>query len=252
MKTKRTCLILTLAVLALAASARADVYLKQKTHTDAFQMMGQSRPAKDGTSVIWIAENMARIDNDEGTSTLFAADKKVLYMIDHANKQYAEMPLDFDKMMQEAAGDDPEAKEAMAKMPGLMKNMMGGMSAKVTETGETKTINGWPCRKYLVEMNMGMAGTTSSETWATEDLKIDYLKVFTAASAMMARMPGFENIIQEMRKIKGFVVYQASKTKMMGSEMGSTTELLEASEKPAPAGTYDLPAGYKKVKAIKG
>ena len=252
MRTMRTCLILALAVLALAASARADIYMKQKTHTDAIQMMGQSQPAKDVTTVTWLTENMARTDNDDGTSVLFAADKKILYMIDHAKKQYAEMPLDFDKMMQEAAGDDAEAKEAMAKMPGLMKNMMGGMSAKVTETDEMKKIGDWNCRKYLVEMNMGMAGTVMAESWATSDLKIDYVKVFTAASARMAAMPGFEKIIQEMKRIKGFVVYQASKTKMMGSEIGSTTELLEASEKPAPAGTYDLPAGYKKVKAFKG
>lgn len=242
----------TLAGLVLAAPARADICMKQRTHTDAFQMMGKSQPAKDETAVIWLTEGMARIDHDGGMSTLFAADKKILYMIDHNKKQYAEMPLDFDKMMQEAAGENAEAKEAMAKVPGFMKNMMQGMSAKVTDTGETKTINGWNCRKYLVEMNMGMAGTTSSESWATEDLKIDYLKYFTAASAMMASMPGFENIIQEMRKIKGFVVYQTTKSKMMGGEVGSTTELLEASEKAAPAGTYDLPAGYKKVKGIQG
>jgi hypothetical protein len=155
-------------------------------------------------------------------------------------------------MFQGAAGDDPKAAEAMAKMPGFMKNMMKGMSAKVTETGETKKIGPWNCRKYLVEMNLGMAGTTTSESWATEDLKIDYTRVFTAANAMMASMPGFENILQEMKKLKGVIVYQTSKSKVMGADMASTTELLEAADQAAPAGTYDLPAGYKKVKAIKG
>lgn len=91
-------------------------------------------------------------------------------MIDHNKKQYSEMPLDFDKMFDEAAeagaGEDPEMAEAKKKMPsfmkGLMKGAMGGMSAKVT----------------------------------------------------------------------------------------STTELLECSDKTAPAGNYDLPAGYKKVKGF--
>jgi hypothetical protein len=234
------------------AQARADVFMKQKVHTDAMQMMGQSQPAKDSTMTIWLAEGKARMDHEGGMSSLLLGDQKILYMIDHNKKQYAEMPLDFDKMMQQAAGDNPEAAQAMAKMPGLMKNMMAGMSAKVTGTSETKTIGNWNCRKYLIEMNMGMAGTTTSEAWATEDLKIDYTKIFTAANAMLASMPGFENIIQEMKKIKGVVVYQVSKTKVMGSEVGSTTELLECSDQAAPAGTYDLPAGYKKVKAIKG
>ena len=234
------------------AQARADVFMKQKVHTDAMKVMGQSQPAKDSTMAIWLTENKARMDHDDGTSALLMTDKKVLYMIDNNKKQYAEMPLDFDKMMQQAAGDKPQAAEAIANAPAFMKNMMKGMSAKVTETAETKTIGAWKCRKYLIEMNMGMAGTMNAESWATEDIKLDYTKVFAASNAMMAAMPGFENIIQEMKKIKGVVVYQTAKTKVMGAEVGSTTELLEAGDKDAPAGTYDLPVGYKKVKGIKG
>jgi hypothetical protein len=255
MKRTRAYFVLGLAVLAglvLSLPARADIYMKQKVHTDAMQVMGQSQPAKDSTMSIWLTDNKARMDQEAGTSSILLADQKILYMIDHNKKQYAEMPLDFDKMINEAAGDDPNKAEAMAKMPSFMKNMMKGMSAKVTETNETKTIGAWHCRKYIIEMNLGMAGTTTSESWATEDLKLDYTKVFTAANAMMAAMPGFENIIQEMKKVKGVVVYQTSKSKVMGAEVGSTTELIEAGEKPAPGGTYDLPAGYKKVKAIKG
>jgi hypothetical protein len=238
--------------LGLVLPARADIFMKQKMHTDEFKMMGRSEPAKDTTMTIWLTDNKARMDQDGGPSSILLADQKVLIMIDHAKKQYAEMPLDFDKMMQAAAGDDPRAQEAMAKMPGFMKNMMKGVSAKVTETDETKQIGPYHCRKYLLEMNMGPAGTTNAESWATEDLKLDYSKIFTAANAMMAAMPGFENILKEMTKIKGVVVYQTAKSKVMGAEVGSTTELLEAGEQAAPAGTYDVPAGYKKVKAIKG
>ena len=239
-----------------ATQARADVYMKQKTHTDAIQIMGQSQPAKDDIMIIWLGENKARTDQEGAkTTSILLADKKILYMIDHNKMQYAEMPLDFDKMFEAAAagqaGDDPEKAEAMKKMPGFMKNMMGNMSAKVTETNETKKIGNWNCRKYLIEMNMGMGGTMTSEAWATEDLKIDYTMAFTAANAMMASMPGFEKIIQEMKKIKGVVVYQTSKVKMMGSEVASTSELVECGDKAAPAGTYDVPAGYKKVKAFK-
>jgi len=255
MKHTRGTLVVGLAVLVglvLALPARADIYLKQKVHTDAMQIMGQSQPAKDSTMTMWLTESKSRMDQEDGTSSLFLADQKMLYMIDHNKKQYAAMPLDFDKMFQEAAGDDPEKAEAMAKMPGFMKNMMQGMSAKVTETNEKKTIGAWSCRKYLIEMNMAMAGTMNAETWATEDIKLDYTKVFAAANAMMAAMPGFENILKEMKKIKGVVVYQTAKTKIMGAEVGSTTELIEAGDKAAPAGTYDLPAGYKKVKGFKG
>jgi hypothetical protein len=263
MKKTRILQISLLAVLVglvfAAAQARADIYMKQKTHTDAFQMMGKSQPAKDDVMTFWLGENKVRTDMESAkTSSILLSDKKLLYMIDHNKMQYAEMPLDFDKMISDAAaagaGDDPEKAKAMEKMPGFMKNMMknamGDMSAKVTETGETKKIGDWNCRKYLIEMNLGMAGTSMSESWATEDLKIDYTRAFTAANAMMASMPGFEKIIQEMKKVKGVVVYQTAKTKVMGSELTSTTELIEASDKAAPAGNYDIPAGYKKVKSM--
>ena len=93
---------------------------------------------------------------------------------------------------------------------------------------------------------MGMGGETKSETWATEDLKIDYTRAFTAANAMMASMPGFEKIIQEMKKVKGVVVYQTATTKMMGAEVTSTTELIEAARRtPLPA-TTTSPRGTKK------
>jgi len=242
-----------------AAQARADVYMKQKVHTGAFQVMGQTQPEKDEIMIFWLGANAARTDHENGTTMIFLGDKKVLYMIDNNKQTYAEMPMDFDKMFEAAAteagaGEDPEKAEAMKKMPGFMKNMMkgmmGNMSAKVTETGETKKIGSWDCRKYLVEMDMGM-GTSSAETWATEDLRIDYSLAFTMANAMMAGQPGFEKIVQEMKKIKGVVVLQTATVKMMGSEVTTATELLECVDKGVPAGNYDVPAGYKKVKGIK-
>ena len=262
MKNKRTLFILAFAALVFfvfaAVPARADIYMKQKTHTGAFKMMGQTQPEKDDIMVFWLAENKARTDQEAGnTSSILIGEKKILYMIDHNKKQYSEMPLDLDKMFEEAAapeaGEDPEVAEAKKKMPGFMKNLMkgamGSMSAKVTETGETKKIGSWNCRKYLVEMDMGM-GKSVAEAWATEDLKIDYGLYFTSANAMLANQPGFDKIVKEMQKVKGVIVYQTSTVKMMGSEVTSTTELLECSDKSAPAGNYDIPAGYKKVKSF--
>jgi len=263
MKNKR--ILSTFAVAAIVffvfatVQARADIYMKQKTHTDEFKMMGQTQPEKDEIMVFWFAENETRTDQEAGnTSSILLGEKKILYWLDHNKKTYAEMPLDLDKLFDEAAeagaGDDAETAEAKKKMPGFMKNMMkgvmGSMSAKVTETGETKKIGDWNCRKYLIEMDMGMAGKTNSEAWATEDLKIDNGLFFASAYAMMASQPGFDKIVNEMKKVKGVIVYQTSTIKVMGSEMTSTAELLECSDKSAPAGNYEIPAGYKMVKSF--
>jgi hypothetical protein len=261
MKNKR--ILCTLAVAAIVffvfatVQARADVYMKQKIHTDSFKMMGQTQPEKDEIMVFWMGENKARTDTEGGNSSILLADKKIIVLIDHSKKQYSERPLDFEKMFDEAAGpaagDDPETAEAKKKMPAFMKNMMkgmmGNMSAKVTETGETKKIGDWNCRKYLIEMDMGM-GKSQAEAWATEDLKVDYGLYFTSANAMLASQPGFDKIVKEMQKVKGVIVYQTAKISAMGADITSTTELLECTDKAAPAGNYDVPAGYKKVKGI--
>jgi len=237
-----------------AVQARADIYMKNKTHSDAFTVMGQSQPAKDEIMVFWMGEKKARTDTEGGnTSMIFLAEKKTLYMIDHAKKQYSEMPLDFDKMFDAAIGEeggDEEDKAQAKAMAGMMKGLMGSMSAKVTDTGEKKKIGSWNCRKYILEMDMGGMGKTVGEVWATEDLKVDYAMAFTMANGMMASMPGFEKILAEMKKIKGVVAYQTTTATVMGAEMKSTTELIEAGNKDAPAGLYDLPTGYKKVKGF--
>jgi len=238
------------------ALARADIFMKQKRHSDPFQIMGRSQPGTDTTTVFWIGENKVRTDFETAkTSTILMVDKKLAVMIDHAKRQYSEMPLDLDKIFKEdRAGtrDDQEKTEVTITMHGRVAAKGGlGWSANVTETGETKKIGDWNCRKYLIEMNIGMGGVSTSEAWATEDLKVDYTTAFAAANGLRARLPGFEQTVREMKKVKGFIVLQRETVRMMGAEVKSTTELAECVEKDAPAGTYDIPAGYKKVKADK-
>jgi hypothetical protein len=95
-------------------------------------------------------------------------------------------------------------------------------------------------------------GDMSAEAWATDDIKIDAKLYYTALNAMMASQPGFQDVLKEMQKVKGVVVYQTSTANMMGTEAKSTMELLECGEKAAPAGSYEVPAGYTKVKGMKG
>jgi hypothetical protein len=242
-----------LAVFCLAlGSARADVYMKQKTHTGSVTVMGQTQPEKDEIAVYWLGENKARTDHESGKSTILLADKGILYGLDHNKKTYTEMPLDIGKAMDEAlAAKGEDGQKAAGFMKSLSKGMMGGMTVKVTETGETKKIGSWNCRKYLIDMKMSM-GETKSEAWATEDLKIDTRLYLTSANAMMASQPGFQDVIKEMQKVKGVVVYQATTASVMGSDVQTTMELLECGDKTPPAGNYEVPAGYTKVKGTKG
>jgi len=123
------------------------------------------------------------------------------------------------------------------------------MDASVQETTETKTINKWKCRKYLVTITSAM-GPMNTEVWATEDLKVDKKIYDQLASRMFSAMPGMqgsmESMKKEMEKIKGVQVMTVSSIIMMGQPQKTTTELLEFKDAKAPADIFAIPAGYKK------
>ncbi|MCU0598333.1 MAG: DUF4412 domain-containing protein [Desulfobacterales bacterium] len=246
MKRFMTVLIVWVLTLAFFQSVSfADIYMKQKHHTDATQMMGVTQPAKDIVAEIWISEKGFRSDDPEHSTIMLANSQKVI-MLDHKTKTYMEQPLNMDEMMGNMSeGKSPEDKAAMKQM---MQNMMK-MDASVTETGEQKTINNWKCRKYILKMNTAM-GAITNEVWATEDLKVDKEIYEQMTNRMLASMPGAQSSIESMRKemekIKGVQVMTVSNFTMMNQPHKSTTELLEFKKMTAPGNIFDIPAGYKK------
>jgi hypothetical protein len=128
-------------------------------------------------------------------------------------------------------------------MEGFAEMMQPEVSIK--ETGETQKIKNWKCQKYIMTMKM-MGTTTTSEVWATEDIKVDYELYLTLRLSMMPKSPGLDKMLEEMKKIKGLTVLSTGTMSMMGTDVKTTQELIEVSEKSAPAGTYEVPEGYKK------
>ena len=166
-------------------------------------------------------------------------------MIDHTKMRYTEMPIDSkgDIFASAIAGSDlsnEEQAEAKKMMEGFATMMKPKVS--VTHTGETQKIKNWNCKKYIMTMSM-MGTTTKFDTWASEDVKIDYELYRNLTFSVMGQTPGIEDMMKEMEKIKGIVVLQEGTMSMMGTDVKSTNELLEVSEKSAPGGTYDVPGG---------
>ncbi len=245
--------LVVLGLLAGSTVAKADYYIKQVKHTDPFTVMGQTQEAKDETNVTWLSKTMGRFDNADGTSVIVDPGKKVMYWLNHAEKTYSEMPLamgDILNKMVEAAGEDADEEgKAMAEQMGKLAGSMMQMEVKVTKTQETKKIEKWNCRKYIMDIKMPM-GTSTSNSWATTDIKIDPELYWVTVNAMMAGQPGFEEAFKEMKKIEGVVVYQELTSKMMGADIKMIDKIVEIDEKAAPAGTFSVPSGYKKVEGM--
>ena len=274
-------------VVAVAGSTSvADVFMRQISHTDEIKIMGRTQPASTDTASIWLAKDMAAMGGVDGR-VIFRADKDYLYVIDDVQKTYQAISLKDVQRMTEAAGemseqmakamegvsaeDKAKMKEAMEKlndnpqMKAMAEKMLGNatgdaagateesaadkpfMKVTITPTSETKTINGWDTKKYTGTMEMAM-GTGTAEVWAAPSLKIDADLYNTLQTGMMAGGKGFDEAVKEMSKIDGVPVYSIHKMNVMGTNTASTTELIEfKKDVQAPAGTFEIPEGYKKI-----
>jgi len=220
---------LTLLVLMAAISLSADVYVKQKTHTDS--IMGQ--PARDDVMEQWIGDNVfATVSPDQ--SFIVDLKKNLMYMVNHKSKTYVEstLPLDFTKLL------PPE----MAAMASMMK-----MTATVNPTTQTKKIGQWNCTGYDVTMTvMGMP--MKMMLWASTDVPFD-VNQFNAkiwGNVLKGQMMLDDASVKEMMKVKGFQIASEMSGEMMGFKINTTSEVLEITKKNPPANIYAPPAGYAK------
>jgi hypothetical protein len=240
--------IVIVGVFLIADFAVADVYMKHKQHSGGFSMMGQKQEATDTIQEVWIRrDKVAQITGEQ--TVLMLLEEGVIVFVNHKEKTYTEMPMSTDKMMGEMPDRGPEDRAAMENM---MKNMMK-FDVSVTNTGEKKKINNWNCVKYIQKIGSAMMPMTI-ESWNTEDIKIDSDLYANFSKAALAQMPGMaqgaEDIVKELKKMKGVTVYSKTTMSMMGQDIVSTSELLEWKEGKAPKGTFDRPVGYKQGKPV--
>ena len=77
--------ILAFVFVVAAFALSADVYVKIKTHTDAFSMMGQDQPAKDEIAEHWIAPGkLANLSAER--SFIMDGANKMMYIINNTDK----------------------------------------------------------------------------------------------------------------------------------------------------------------------
>ncbi len=236
---KTTAKAIAVALMLLPALASADVFMKQKHHTDAMKMMGQTMPAKDEIHTIWLSGERARMDGPE-SSSIVRMDKNVMLLLNHKKKTYVEIPMGQEKNTMPGMSE-----QESATIQKLMKNMPKTVIT-ITPTGERKKINNWNCTKYI----QTLSGMNRSEIWATEDIKLNMDVFSKLLAAMTVKNPGMggalDDAAAEMKKIRGVTVLTVSNMEMMGTKVNSSTELLEIKEGTAPAGIFEIPAGYKK------
>ncbi|MFO7866919.1 MAG: hypothetical protein R6V02_08950 [Candidatus Aminicenantes bacterium] len=215
----------------LAGVSVADVYIKQNSHTDAIEMMGQSQPAEDEVNHLWLGDDKMAMHSEQ-QSIIIDLDAGKMMMIDHQDETYVEMelPLDMSKYF-----------------PPQMEQMMGQMEVKVTPTTQSQTISGYKCTAFEVDINF-MRMNMKQTVWASTDVPFDWKSYSEKMLPMMqqAMMRLGSEALDEFKKIEGFQIKTEMTMNMMGSEVNSYTEVVEIVDKSAPEGTYTFPEGYTK------
>jgi hypothetical protein len=191
-------------------------------------------------------------------ATIFRLDKEIIYMVDNTKKEYSEMTFSEMEAMAKKAGGEMDAqmaemKKQLAAMPAeqreAMEKMMGGMmkgggeetKMDVSKTGETKTISGYKCTKYLIKENDKEFGTLWTTTGVPDfgAMQNDF-KTFSQRMASLTTMRGSQ-MAAAMKKIEGFPIQTII--------AGMTMTVTKFEKRSIAASEFEVPSGYKKVKS---
>jgi hypothetical protein len=219
----------------LGAPAFADLQLVRKSHTDAYKSFGKDVPAKDAQSTIWFAKDRLHIES-EGMNAIVRLDQKKLILLDSKEKTWTAIDLPFDMK-----------KYLPPEMAGMAEQMMGAqaLQAKVEAKDETKKFGEWNARRFEITLSQRGNVVSKEIVFASKDLKADPQAFAEMYSAMMSMAPENKLLAVELKKIEGVPVHSEKSQTIGNAEVKTTEDLVSATEKDPPAGTYEAPADYK-------
>jgi hypothetical protein len=186
----------------------------------------------DGTRIVkhYYAANVSRTDMGDGMVMIMDFNAMTMSRLNTRTKTYTQM----DMNQMGPPGMPAAQKERAGKV-------MAGMaqSMQVTPTGETKTINGYACKKFNVNFMM-----MDSEYWVSKDVKgYEELKSSTAKLAgVFEKNPALANmdISGMLAKLDGFPIQTT--THMMNGTMVTTVMHIE--QKQLDPSLFKVPSDF--------
>lgn len=215
------------------------------------------------TKVSYISSDHARMDAGDGKEFIVDFKAGQISTLDAKKKTYyvttrADINAFAARLKEQM--NSPEMKKAQEQMKNLppearsRMEAMGGMFAvEVQDMGTTRTIAGYTCQNW--KMDMGQFSRT--EECLTTELKFPpqawemYRAFADSMKSMMASFGPMAAKIAEMqeqlKKMKGFPLANTSTTDVMGRKSTVASEVTEVKHGPIPASVWEIPAGYTKV-----
>jgi hypothetical protein len=229
---RHTWLIGLFIVIATASAVPAkDLALRQRT-----TISGPTTQIREGMQY-WTATKT--VSDDPHMRTITDLSAKTITMIEKDKKTY------FTRSFAELQQDSEAMKKRLENLPPEAKKMMGAdVAVTVTPTGKTEKIAGYEAKEYAIQSGGSMSGSV----WVSEALQNPAGAL--AADAFKGPLGGPGNpgsaFAEAMTKLKGVPLRTAMVMGMAGQKITSVTEVLEVSEKSAPADVLAVPAGFQK------
>lgn len=209
------------------------------TITDPAEGPGPPRLATTDTLSLWLAPGLARRDSRDG-SLLVDLERQVLTMVDHRARSYATGTTA--EVFAELAALADDSTRSRDRKTRQLKSLLD-VDARVVDTGEEDVIDGFHCRRWVVEQRFGSQHTTS-EVWLTGDLDVDFTLLHRATQPALAALPGGEAALAELSRLQGVPVWSTAVMRIMGRQTRTETRLVQAVLDTVPVSFFRPPADY--------
>jgi hypothetical protein len=197
--------------------------------------------------VLWLGDGLARCDDRVSReSWIVRADKKVVWRIDHALRTWTEATFEEAAKARESAAADLKA--ALARVAGSgdeaeLGRFIESLSpapgeVKLKDEGDGGKVAGKETRLVSVESKGGQAVKGRQAPGA------DRLAKTLGESGLIA--PG---VAEALTKSKAVLLSGSWTLAFPDAVVRETFEVTKVEEAPAPEGTWEIPAGYRKVAA---
>lgn len=218
---------------AILAPAFADSVITMQRNEAADPQTGGEATVE--TSTIWIGEGRIR-ENQPEQSVIVDTQAAKLYVLRHAEKAYFELqlPIVAEKLMPRGMLD------AMRKQAEQME-----MQIEIVPADETRTIAGFPAKRFDVRMSNSMGMRMQVELWTSTALGLD-IEAYKDLTRQMTELQAFgSEWVSEILAIEGFPVLRETTVTLGERESRTREELVSVERRDAPEGTYAPPADYK-------
>ena len=245
---------LAVPILLLATGARADTLLtiKLRLETTPPQPVTEKSPAAE-MQLLWVGDHRLREDTPElSISVISRFDRKKAYIVDHRAKTYAEADLPFDPA---AKGPDQETGKQAATGDITSEDRWQRQKAQmtVTLTDEVRRIGSWNARKVVVVSRPSFGGEATAVKWMSTEVGVDEGTLNRWQAVVLPPGSMDPELLESQRQldaIPGYPVLEETRSSLGPGETEYRwhKELVSAESKEPPAGLYDPPAGYTKVR----